>query len=239
VRNVKYYAGALVGYNGYGGTISECHATGSVEGSIADRVGMFVGGNAGTISACYAAGSVNGSGWVGGLVGRNWGIISASYATTSVQGAGGLVGNNSGVISDCYARGSVTGTSVVGGLVGFLIGGEILNCYAAGPVTGVRDLGGLVGYDRGGGSIENSFYDKETTGQSGPWPGTPLTTAQMQMRSTFTDAGWDFVEIWDIGENQTYPFLRQYPAGDINHDRRVDFLDVAIIADHWLEGAGQ
>ncbi|MHC4619949.1 MAG: hypothetical protein ACYTEQ_19555 [Planctomycetota bacterium] len=58
----------------------------------------------------------------------------------------------------------------------------------------------------------------------------------MQTESTFTDAGWDFVEVWDIGENQTYPFLRVYPAGDIDHDEKVDWFDVAILAGHWLEG---
>ena len=30
----------------------------------------------------------------------------------------------------------------------------------------------------------------------------------MQTQSTFTDCGWDFVEIWGIVENHTYPFLR-------------------------------
>jgi hypothetical protein len=64
------------------------------------------------------------------------------------------------------------------------------------------------------------------------------TTAEMQTESTFTDAGWDFVEVWDIGENQTYPYLRVYSAGDLNHDGVVDLRDFAILALHWLEGAG-
>jgi hypothetical protein len=57
----------------------------------------------------------------------------------------------------------------------------------------------------------------------------------MKTMSTFTDAGWNFVEIWGIGENQTYPFLPTDPAGDSNHDRKVDFVDLAILASHWLE----
>ena len=62
-----------------------------------------------------------------------------------------------------------------------------------------------------------------------------LTTAQMQQRSTFTDAGWDMVNVWDIGENQTYPFLRTHLPSDINEDEETDFLDLAILAVHWLE----
>jgi hypothetical protein len=58
----------------------------------------------------------------------------------------------------------------------------------------------------------------------------------MQTRSTFTDADWDFVEIWGIGENQTYPYLRFAPAGDFNYDKKVDLFDLAILASHWLEG---
>jgi hypothetical protein len=57
----------------------------------------------------------------------------------------------------------------------------------------------------------------------------------MKTMNTFIDAGWDFVEIWGIGENQTYPFLRFAPAGDLDHDKKVDLLDLAILASHWLE----
>jgi len=61
----------------------------------------------------------------------------------------------------------------------------------------------------------------------------------MKRQSTFTDAGWDFIEIWHIGENQTYPFLRTHLAGDIDHDDIVNFYDLLILASHWLEGTGQ
>jgi hypothetical protein len=46
--------------------------------------------------------------------------------------------------------------------------------------------------------------------------------------------GWDFINIWGIGENQTYPYLRKYSAADINEDESVDFGDLAILADNWL-----
>jgi len=56
----------------------------------------------------------------------------------------------------------------------------------------------------------------------------------MKKESTFTS--WDFVETWNIGENQTYPYLRVYPAGDLNHDGIVNLLDFAIFAGRWLTG---
>jgi len=63
------------------------------------------------------------------------------------------------------------------------------------------------------------------------------TTAEMQTMNTFTDAGWDFINVWNIGENQTYPYLRVYLAGDINKNGIVNFLDFAITANKWLEEA--
>jgi hypothetical protein len=57
----------------------------------------------------------------------------------------------------------------------------------------------------------------------------------MKTRSTFTSAGWDFAQTWDIEENQTYPFFRNYLDGDINRDGLVDFYDFALLASQWLE----
>ena len=61
-------------------------------------------------------------------------------------------------------------------------------------------------------------------------------TDQMRQESTFTNAGWDFIDTWNIGENQTYPYLRQHSPADLNHDGRADMLDFAILANRWLEG---
>jgi hypothetical protein len=85
------------------------------------------------------------------------------------------------------------------------------------------------------GTVLNSFWDVNSSGLTWSAGGLGKTTVEMQTESTFTDAGWDFVEVWGIGEGQTYPFLRVYPAGDIDHDDRVDWADVAIMAEHWLE----
>ncbi len=222
----SYDVGSLVGYNSYG-RISNCYAAGgSVSGNAA--VGGLVGYNSDTITNCYAkGGSVSGSGWgVGGLVGRNYkGTITNSYSAASVSGTGwgvgGLVGENpwSGTISNCYSSGSVRGTTDVGGLVGsngsmFGIGGMISNCYSTGRVSGTTDVGGLVGWNYEG-SVSNSFWDIQTSGQASSDGGTGKTTAEMQTESTFTDAGWDFVaesvngteDIWWILEGQDYPRL--------------------------------
>ena len=63
-----------------------------------------------------------------------------------------------------------------------------------------------------------------------------LPTTEMQTRSTFTNAGWDFVDIWLINEGATYPVLRQEIRSDLNGDGVIDFVDFALYADHYLEG---
>jgi hypothetical protein len=199
-----------------------------------DGVGALVGWlRAGRVMGCQVRGGrVSGSFATGGLVGDNSGIISGSLAAVY----------NSGVVSDCYAVGDVFGMDLVGGLVGSNIHGAISNSYATGFVSGALINGGLLGDHLG--TISGCFWDTETSGTNDgvasvdpdPEGAKGKTTAEMQTESTFTDAGWDFVQIWDIGGGQTYPFLRVYSAGDLNHDGWVDFFDVAILADDWLEG---
>ncbi len=190
--------------------------------------GSFVGGLAGKIADgmienCHVTGDVSGNNNVGGLVGANWeGTISISYAQSDVTVtaedvleyenvyAGGLAGSNSyGNITNCYATGSVTGPDSAGGgvYVGGLAGlneGTITNCYATGLLSG-ENVGGLAGC--GSGEINDSFYDEETTGIGSGGLGAK-ETQDMMVKSTFTDAGWDFDFIWDIDENENYPHLR-------------------------------
>lgn len=250
--------GGLVGDNQYG-TIIQCYATGSVSGGdLSVALGGLVGSEGGTMSYCYSTGSVSGgddSSYLGGLVGsNNWlasgRTISHCYATGFVNGGnysvdlGGLVGFNSGTISECYAAGPVIGhsSSNLGGLVGnnYKIGdhwyGTIGQCYAVGSVTGdsSSNLGGLVGWNHDPSIVEYSFWDIETSDRGTSTGGFGLPTAQMQKRSTFADAGWDMANVWDIGENQTYPFLRTHLPSDINKDDETNFFDLAILTENWL-----
>ncbi len=260
--------GGLVGMNRHNGSISDSYSNGCVLGTAQNvgDIGGLVGSSRGSISNCYSTASVNSDGdYLGGLVGRvgyyydeehygDFGSVSRCYSTGDVNGGenvGGLVGFNCyGSVTDCYCTGDVNGRQDVGGLVGDNghVGlGSLSRCYSTGDVNGANEVGGLVG-DNDANYVSDCFWDidKQTHGITesfGYTEGTVtnvegLSTGEMQIESTFTDAGWDFIEIWDIGENQTYPFLRVYPAGDLGHDGIVNFMDVAILADHWLEGTG-
>jgi hypothetical protein len=230
--NARRLVGSLVVYLERG-TLTGCSVDG---GSISlGSGGGLVGKNSGTISDCSLSANVSGDMIVGGLVGDNWGgTISNCYSNGSVSGisqvGGGFVGANSGTIINCHSNATVSGLLVIGGLVG-ANGGTITNCYATGSVSGMNHIGGLVGWNDG--IATDSFWDIQTSGKETSDGGEGRTTEQMMQQSTFQD--WDFINVWDIGEKQTYPYLRTVPAGDINKDRIVNFLDFAIIADQWLQ----
>ncbi len=177
---------------------------------------------------------------VGGLVGFNdYGTLASCYAVGSVSGSansvGGLVGyNHHGTLASCYANASVNGSSFVGGLVGYNYYGALTSCYAAGPVSGLS-AGGLAG--RNSGTITACFWDINTSGQPTSAGGTGKTTARMKTLSTFTEAGWDFVNTWGIGSRQSYPYLKSltgFNPADMNYSGRVDLEDLAIVANNWL-----
>jgi hypothetical protein len=200
----EYDVGGLAGRHSYR-TITNCSASGDVSGTGWSVGGLVGQSSRGTISNSYAIGSVSGENVVGGLVGSGENITNC-YSTGRVSGdenIGGLVGvgNN---IANCYSTGSVFGYEVVGGFAGYN-SGTITNCYSTGGVSGYYDVGGLVGENGYYGIVLASFWDVNTSGQTTSDGGTGLPTNEMQKQITFTDAGWDFVNVWWILEGVGYP----------------------------------
>ena len=209
----KWDIGGLVGAN-WGGTITNSYSTGNVRGD--GGIGGLVGTNwGGTINNSYSTGDVQGVGngsLFGGLAGINYeGTISGSYSTGNVLGhyyVGGLVGanwhedGNVSIIINSYSTGNVQGDWYVGGLTSS--GGKIINSYSTGNVKGNGGVGGLIGLLDGDEYIINSYFDSQTSGQSGSMG---RTTAQMKQQSTFI--GWDFENVWTISptKNNGYPYL--------------------------------
>jgi len=254
--------------------ISNCGASTDVSGEY--TVGGLVGNiHEGRISNSYATGTVTGSDYLGGLVGAHeYCLTENCYSTGNVTGGedaiqlGGLVGNNkTSMIINCYSKGSVIGgqnSTYLGGLVGYNDNdyGTIVNCYSTGSVTADIDsdyLGGLVGFDitgSGNGIFLSCFWDRLVNPlldgiSNGSDPNViGETTENMQIASTFTDAGWDFIDS-DIGvadpngvwrmcvDGEDYPRLvGEYPAGDFVCPDGVELYDYAILGSFWLRSSG-
>jgi hypothetical protein len=242
-----YHIGGLVGKN-YG-NISNCHTDCNVV-SMNYASGGLVGNNHGTIYSSSATGEISSAyNAIGGLVGLNDGEVYECYATATVSGSygvGGLVGRNyHGKVCYCYASGHVSGSSTNGGLVGSNgILGVIAMSYAAGIVGESASPGGLVGGNEGW--VWKCYWDIDATGQTTSAGGEGKSTAEMQTESTFTDAGWDFVDETDNGikdiwrlcnEGTEYPKLNwQYPSGDFGCPDGVDGIDLGLLCEQWLLG---
>jgi hypothetical protein len=226
----EHAVGGLVGRNE--GTVSTGCSTAEVTGIAG--VGGLVGQNEGCIDTSHSSGPVDGMESVGGLVGYSSGSIVASSSAGSIMGSGvsyegepagpivggmtaigGLVGHNSGSIATSCSSGAVIGDREVGGLVGSNYG-SINASYSTGPVSGTLwQVGGLVGDGGGPSSVNSSFWDIETSGQTTSRGGTGKSTAEMQTATTFLEAGWDFADetdngtedIWCMDEGRGYPRL--------------------------------
>jgi parallel beta-helix repeat protein len=240
--NLGQRVGGLVGYNA--GSVSESHTSGKVTciGS-SQRIGGLVGDNMGTVTYSYSTAEVSGYSRAGGLLGWNTGSVSNCFATGDVSltsgvngGFGGFIGYAvNGMIINCYSTGNVTGTASnpgFGGFVGFTNDGMIVNSYSIGAVfwqsaphpTDKGFVGSVIG-----GTLSNCFWDTETSGQStssgeaaGEVEG--KTTAEMKTKSTFTDAGWDFTDVWYMRNGVMYPVLQWQVAHDpIRINSNADF----------------
>ncbi|MCK4970653.1 MAG: PKD domain-containing protein, partial [Thermoplasmata archaeon] len=105
-----------------------------------------------------------------------------------------------------------------------------------------------------GGMVSESFWDRESSGLDSSHGGKGRTTAEMRNRSTFSDAGWDFDNIWLIIENVTYPLLQWQDSGipaahaglDITVDEDTDVIlngtgssdDIGIVNYVWTFNDG-
>ncbi|WP_099192677.1 GLUG motif-containing protein [Tepidibacter mesophilus] len=188
IEGTRHYVGGLIGNTN--GRVEKSYATGNVV-SRGDAVGGLIGTSAyNNTTECYATGDVFGNLYVGGLVGASsWGKIENCFSLGDVTGnnAGGIVGVKSSTLKNSYSIGKVNG-NITGGLVG----------------KEDREL-----------DIKNSYYDSEVS-EYPPKKATDVARITSQMKSKTTFAGWDFENIWDIEEGNSYPYLRNLPVP--NHE---------------------
>lgn len=214
--------GGLVARNEVTGSIVDCYSEAHLSGL--QTGGGLAAQNYGIIKRSYSINSsINGADRVGGLVGANYHHIEECFSTGGVTGdnrVGGLAGFSQGMIKNSYSHSTVNGFRYLAGLVGWTASvGSVINCYSTGRVIGVFDRGGLIGLNNG--TVTNSFWDIETSGQANSAGGEGRTTAEMMQQSTFID--WDFAVVWDIFENESYPFLH-YQDGPTSVSQELESI---------------
>ncbi|MCD4788575.1 MAG: hypothetical protein K8R37_01145, partial [Bacteroidales bacterium] len=196
-----------------------------------------------------------------GLIGRSTSLVSNCYVTGSVTGdpsnsiAAGLIGQSHKLVKNSYSTASVSAKYEAAGFISFN-NSDIENCYSTGAVTdATENLDGFCNdaNGHGGGTISNSFWDTQTSGQSSSSGGTGKTTSDMKNVATFTDettvgltTAWDFIgnpnndvennDYWSIDgtTNNGYPFLSwEAQCWDGGNSKTSDWF----IGSNWQSGA--
>lgn len=217
LKNASAYGiqnlGTLAGYV-KSSTINNCFSEGVVSGyeTVGGLVGSFM--EESNLSTSYFEGNVEcRDSYAGGLIAVcNNSSVSTSYSTGIVEsatgeGAGGLIGEmRTSSVTNSFSRCDVIGRQTVGGLVGNFVESTMTNCYSAGQVgeMGMPPITeGIVGFWSFEG-ITSSYIDQNLA--NAPCiAGTPSTTEQMMQSATYT--GWDFDNVWQITEGESYPTL--------------------------------
>ncbi|MHC4214838.1 MAG: hypothetical protein ACYSWP_15865, partial [Planctomycetota bacterium] len=112
---------------------------------------------------------------------------------------------------------------------------------ATGSVEGNDYVGGLVGYSYPGTDYSGCFWDidinldKDGIGNRTEPNVISKTTSELHMKSTFVDAGWDFLTVWEICDGSNYPkLLWQQPiVADFGCPDGVEGFDFAYFASRW------
>lgn len=213
-----FQAGGLVSVNA--GEISRSSFQGSIL-SIDNLIGGLVGSNLeGDISESFAEVEIEKTIIFGGLVGvYEYGTVENNYVEFQVNDSsstGGIIGSygisatldpNQDPLSvrNNYAFGEIAFRdadmiNTYRGIIGFAFQTP---SNAAISETKVKDNywnTDLFGAE----DAFNAVNFRITTGG--------ITSEQMSMQNTFT--GWDFINIWDIDEGTSFPYLRQNPPSE-------------------------
>lgn len=164
----------------------------------AERQGLFgvVNGTIKNMSVVDAAVKANGRSAI--LVGHLSGasaLVENCYVTgafgihTGGTDVGGIVGriDNGGILQNCFSKATVFGTGGgTGAVAGTLEANSFVkSCYSTGLVISPEQYPAIVGYIAG--TIENCYFDSETTGVSEASEGTTAATTAEMKSTTMVD----------------------------------------------------
>ncbi len=160
-----------------------------------------------------------GTSYSGGITGKGGSILfcksTANITSTASSAYVGGISGSSSEVSNSYFIGTLTipsGSSKLNPVAGGIVAtssSNITNCYAVASFS-IYNSATAAGICKNTSEIiNNSFYDSTISGLTDTDYGTPKSTLAMEMKRTYTDAGWDFDNVWGISSdiNNGYPYL--------------------------------
>lgn len=230
IKNLTIDGGRIAKTNESSGKIINCFTYGnfgmgliSYNYGIIDRCGQF-----GSVSHSVSGGTsktniTTTTSYAAGFVNYNLGNITNSFAICNVNAhaysyywksasyASGFAYKNSGNIANCYTVSTTSATSAYG------YGGTTSYSQYRTPFIFVND-----------GIISSCFYDITNSATNSATGVEAKSTLAMKMKQTYTNAGWDFENVWGISPtiNDGYPYLLwEYPEENIG-SAKVEISDV-------------
>ena len=201
------------------GTVTNCRISGAVNNPVGHS--GLVAGEADSLNMVSGEGTVIGAYTVGGLAGTIGttatkccfrGTINIQTGSAGI--AGGLAGVAEAVIEDCYTIGTINGGGGAVGAAGLAWdvndypgSGSINNVFCAIVVENAPAYGVASPDSQETLVVDGMYWDEEATLIESDGNGaTPLTTSNSKQKSSFPE--FDFDEVWDIEDAESYPFLR-------------------------------
>ena len=251
-----------VGLFGYVGNAGRIRYLGIEDVNIIalSNVGGLAGRNYGGIAKCYVTGKVTAfDNYSGGIAGRNDGNIIDCYSTSDVNGlgdVGGLAGSNSSASADVntsYSTGRVAGSgSPVGGLIGYNYHSDVNDSFwdvnTSGKSTSAAGIPKTTAEMQDANTFLNAkwdFFGETANGTKDIWR--MCVSGLYYPKLSWQSPQGDFV--CPDGVNFTdFAYLAQRwlltncaatnncDGTDIYTDGTVDFLDLGVFTDNWLEG---
>ena len=190
----------------------------------------------GTIDQCVTTGTLTATGtesYVGGVIGKNSATVTNCYSTatvTSSYNAAGLVAYNYGVVDMCYAMGNLYSNNYAAGVIGYNNGSKAIvrNCVAMnnkievtyesqqvqqGGGYGQRIIGGIKNNAPAPGmnnyalkTMQVSLNDVPQKVYDDLMNGTAKTNAELKQKAIYQELDWDFDNVWQIDEGESYPY---------------------------------
>lgn len=170
-----------------------------------DHIGG-IGGYSGHISDSYTTGtliSINGK--MGGICGVSTGHCERNYSLVSMI-AGDTIGGIAGLVAGSQSPGSAYSNVVMcpqikgkGEHIGKIYGSRS-NCYVGSVGTTKSNKALTTTKIIVDGVEQSSTDDNEQNGQS-------AGKTVLQYKASYIGIGWDFTDVWDIQETESFPYL--------------------------------
>jgi hypothetical protein len=141
-------------------------------------------------------------------------VSNTTVSSPSGRYVGGLCGRarvstDSSLYENCAVIGGEMESEYVGGALHGLNDNETMNnCLSTALITGATVAGGLIGVATASSTVNNSYWDTDTSGTLVSSKGTGYTTSELQTPTTDTGiyVNWDDA-VWNFGTSVQYPSI--------------------------------